>query len=111
MLIVSQNLPKRAKTSINNRLSVFLAGSWDTATFITSYLPIALFFVLFFGFKIIKRAKSVSYEDMDLVTGNREGIVKEDPVPPRYCREDLRKSIGRRFHFDCSRIKPMYMRR
>lgn len=47
---------------------VFLADSWDTATFVTSYLPIALYFVFFFGYKMIMRSKFIKYEEMDFET-------------------------------------------
>ena len=74
-----------------NGFPVFLAGNWDTATFVTSYLPIALFFVLFFGYKLIKRTKFIRYEDMDFVTGNREGIVEHEDPPKNWVEKVWRK--------------------
>lgn len=50
---------------------VFLADSWDNATFVTSYLPIALYFVFFFGYKMIMRSKLIKYEEMDFETVRR----------------------------------------
>lgn len=67
---------------ITNGFSVFLAGSWDTATFVTSYLPIALFFILLAGHKIFVRSKWVNYDEMDFWTGNRVGI-EEYEAPPK----------------------------
>lgn len=71
--------------SQTNGFSVFLARpegvGFDWATFWTSYIPIILFFILLLGFKVVKRPKMIRYEEMDFITGNREGIVEEDPVP------------------------------
>ncbi|KAL1413209.1 hypothetical protein Q8F55_000961 [Vanrija albida] len=43
---------------------VFLAGAWDTPTFITTYLPIILFPVVYGGHKAWTRCRVVRYEDM-----------------------------------------------
>ncbi|TXT16043.1 hypothetical protein VHUM_00546 [Vanrija humicola] len=43
---------------------VFLKGAWDTPTFITTYLPIMLFPVVYGGHKLWTRCKVVPYEDM-----------------------------------------------
>lgn len=44
-------------------------GTFDAATFVTTYLPIPIFFILLIGFKLVKKTKIVSYHDMDFVTG------------------------------------------
>ncbi|EIM81052.1 amino acid transporter [Stereum hirsutum FP-91666 SS1] len=49
--------------------SVFLKGNWDTASFITNYLPIPIFIILYFGYKFWYKTKIVSLEEMDFVTG------------------------------------------
>lgn len=49
--------------------SVFLKGNWDTATFVTNYLPLILFPILYIGWKIKTRVPIVKPADMDFVTG------------------------------------------
>ncbi|KAF8583563.1 hypothetical protein K439DRAFT_1505471 [Ramaria rubella] len=48
--------------------SVFLRGSWDTAGFITNYLPIPVFIILYFGYKIAHKTKIIPVDEMDFVT-------------------------------------------
>ena len=48
---------------------VFLKGNWNTASFITNYLPIPFFFCMFFGYKIWFKTKFIRASDMDFVTG------------------------------------------
>lgn len=47
---------------------VFLKGKWDTATFVTNYLPLALFPVLYFTAKLWRRSVILKPEEMDFVT-------------------------------------------
>jgi amino acid transporter len=42
---------------------------FDHATFITDYLPVWLFPVIYFGYKFIKKTRVVCAEEMDFVTG------------------------------------------
>ena len=49
--------------------NVFLHGKWNTASFITNYLPVPVFFCLFFGYKLRNRTKWIHSCDMDFVTG------------------------------------------
>lgn len=35
----------------------------------TTYLPIPIFFILLVVYKLVKKTKTVKYEDMDFVTG------------------------------------------
>lgn len=44
-------------------------GTFDAATFVTTYLPIPVFFILFVVYKLVKKSKFVKYEDMDFVSG------------------------------------------
>lgn len=44
----------------------FLHGHWDTETFISSYLNIPIWFGLYFGYKLIKKTKIVSLEEMPI---------------------------------------------
>ncbi|KZT68767.1 hypothetical protein DAEQUDRAFT_727412 [Daedalea quercina L-15889] len=64
--------------------AVFLKDSWDTATFITHYLPFALFPILYVGAKLWKRVPMVRPENMDFVTNVKEieAETYDDP-PPR----------------------------
>lgn len=44
-------------------------GTFNSASFVTAYLPIPIFFILLVVYKLVKKTKIVSYEDMDFVTG------------------------------------------
>ncbi|WVF69298.1 hypothetical protein IAT40_004074 [Kwoniella sp. CBS 6097] len=48
--------------------SVFLHGKWDTATFITNYLPLWLFPIFFFTYKFIKKTRWIKSTEMDFVS-------------------------------------------
>lgn len=64
--------------------SVFLEGNWNTANFVTNYLPIAVFVVLFFGYKLIVRSKLIPLTEVDLISGIREieyEAEQDDAVP------------------------------
>ena len=63
--------------------TVFLKDNWDTGTFITNYLPIALFPILFFGWKFFKKTKMVKPHEMDFVSdiAEIEAVVWEDDEP------------------------------
>lgn len=62
---------------------MFLKDSWDTATFVTTYLPLILFPILYIGAKLWKRVPPHRAEDMDFVSGLKE--IEEDscvtPLP------------------------------
>ena len=49
--------------------SVFLKGSWNTASFVTNYLPVPVFFCLYFGYKFWYGTKWIRASEMDFVTG------------------------------------------
>lgn len=49
--------------------TVFLKDQWDTPTFVTNYLPIFTFPVLWIGWKLLKRTKFVRAHEMDFVSG------------------------------------------
>lgn len=51
---------------------VFLKDSWDTASFVTNYLPLILFPILYVGAKLWKRTPMHRPEDMDFITGLKE---------------------------------------
>ena len=51
---------------------VFLTGHWDTALFVTNYLPLMVFPVLYFGARFYLRVKPVRASEMDFVTDTKE---------------------------------------
>ena len=52
--------------------TVFLKGNWDTATFLTNYLPFILFPVLYIGSRVAYKVRPVKPVDMDFVTNIAE---------------------------------------
>jgi yeast amino acid transporter len=52
--------------------SVFLKGSWDTATFVTNYLPLVLFPIFYFTARYINGVPLVKPADMDFKSGLAE---------------------------------------
>ncbi|EMD35788.1 hypothetical protein CERSUDRAFT_96012 [Gelatoporia subvermispora B] len=66
--------------------SVFLKDEWDSATFVTKYLPLMLFPVLYIAWKIKTGAPIVKPEDMDFVTGLKETEAEcyEEPPPKNW---------------------------
>lgn len=49
-----------------------IAGGWDLAGFLTSYIPFPLFFGFFLFWKIVKRTQWRRAEDADIFTGKAE---------------------------------------
>ncbi|ODO10069.1 hypothetical protein I350_02295 [Cryptococcus amylolentus CBS 6273] len=74
--------------------SVFLKDNWDTATFVTNYLPIWLFPILWIGYKLIKKTHFVRASEMDFLTGLAE-IEAEcyEEAPPKNWVEKVWSSI------------------
>jgi len=64
--------------------SVFLKGNWNVANFVTNYLPLVLFPILYIGARIWRRVPVVAPADMDFVSGIAE-IEADcyDEPPPR----------------------------
>jgi yeast amino acid transporter len=64
--------------------AVFLKGEWNTATFVTNYLPFALFPILYIGAKFFYRQPIVKAQDMDFISdiARIEAEDHDDP-PPR----------------------------
>ncbi|KAI0639339.1 amino acid permease [Trametes polyzona] len=63
---------------------VFLRGKWQTDKFVTTYIPLVLFPILYFGAKIYNRVPMVKPQDMDFVTGLKEIEAETyDEPPPR----------------------------
>ncbi|KIJ33448.1 hypothetical protein M422DRAFT_264552 [Sphaerobolus stellatus SS14] len=47
---------------------VFLSGNWDQASFVTNYLPIPVFAILYFEYKFWKKTKIAPFTEIDFVT-------------------------------------------
>jgi len=62
---------------------VFLKGGWDTATFVTNYLPFILFPILYVIWRLKTGIPSVKVADMDYITdiAEIEADTYEDPKP------------------------------
>ncbi|KZP02439.1 amino acid permease [Athelia psychrophila] len=67
-----------------NGFQVFLAGEWDVNIFITAYICLPIFLVLYVGYKVVVRPKFVRVEDMDFTTGRRELNDMEEEEDAKY---------------------------
>uniref|UniRef100_A0A0B7JSB6 Amino acid permease/ SLC12A domain-containing protein n=2 Tax=Bionectria ochroleuca TaxID=29856 RepID=A0A0B7JSB6_BIOOC len=68
-----------------NGFKVFVHGYWSVADFITSYIGVAIFAVLYIGHKFTIGAKdriALRPEEVDLHTGVEEIILQEKPALP-----------------------------
>lgn len=70
--------------------TVFLKDHWDAPTFVTNYLPLFVFPVLWVGYKLIKRTTWVRPMEMDFYTG-LEAIEADcyDEPPPKNLWEKI----------------------
>jgi amino acid transporter len=61
---------------------VFIDGHWSRQSFVSAYFNIPLIFVLYFGYKVWRKTKVISLEDMPI--RGFLAIAKDDPedVPP-----------------------------
>ena len=61
-----------------------MKDGWDTASFVTNYLPFILFPILYLGAKYWRKVPVVKAQDMDFVSGLAE-IEADcyDETPPR----------------------------
>ena len=55
-----------------NGFQVFLSKSWNVDDFITDYICLPVFFVLYLFWKIFTHSKFVRVQDMDFKIGRRE---------------------------------------
>lgn len=62
--------------------SVFLKNSWDTATFVTNYIPLVLFPILYLGSRWWKRAQVIDASEMDFQSGLAEIEAETYDEPP-----------------------------
>jgi len=69
---------------ITSGWQVFLRGNWKTDTFITNYLPLILFPIMYFGARFYYKTAPVKSHDMDFVSGVAEIEADSyDEPPPR----------------------------
>jgi amino acid transporter len=52
--------------------TVFINGHWAVDTFVTDYISIPLFAIVWLGYKLVTKSKTVSYATMDFHTGRRQ---------------------------------------
>ena len=63
---------------------MFLRGNWETDTFVTNYLPLILFPIMYVGARFWRRSRLVAPEDMDFQSGLAEvEAASYDEPPPR----------------------------
>ncbi len=63
---------------------MFINHAWDTATFVTNYLPFILFPIIYIGARIWWRSSFIAPEDMDFKSGLAEvEAASYDEPPPR----------------------------
>lgn len=80
--------------------AVFLKGNWATDTFVTNYLPLMLFPVLYIGSYLWHREGFRKPEDMDFKTGLAEvEAASYDEPPPRNWVERVWAWLVRALHF------------
>ena len=64
--------------------AVFLKDNWNTATFVTNYLPLIMFPIFYIGAKLWKRSSIVRASEMDFQSGLAEIEADTyDEPPPR----------------------------
>lgn len=74
---------------------VFIKGYWDTSSFVSNYLTVALFPIIWIGFKLFTKSKMISPKDMDFFTGVKEIIAAEIPEePPKNWLEKIGRWIA-----------------
>ncbi|KAI0824226.1 amino acid permease [Trametes gibbosa] len=79
--------------------AVFLKGKWATDTFVTNYIPLALFPILYISAKLYFRTPMVKPEDMDFITGLKEIEADSyDEPPPRNWVERVWQWLVRTFY-------------
>ncbi|RFU30926.1 hypothetical protein B7463_g5407, partial [Scytalidium lignicola] len=59
---------------------VFIHGEWNTETFVSSYINIPIIFVLYFGYKLIKKTKIVPLSELPI--RHFLDIANANPEPP-----------------------------
>jgi amino acid permease len=71
-------LQKETRNSVTNNPLQFC--SWDTETFISSYINIPIIFVLYFGYKFVRKTKIIPLQDIPI--RHFLDIANQNPEPP-----------------------------
>ncbi|KAJ5128844.1 hypothetical protein N7448_002557 [Penicillium atrosanguineum] len=74
---------------ITGGYSTFIKGHWDNETFVSSYINIPLFLILYFGYKFIHKTKIVPLEDIPIQPFI--DIANRNPEPQPKPKKGLRK--------------------
>lgn len=64
-------------------------NSWDTETFVSSYINIPIFFILYFGYKFVKKTSIVPLSELPVQ--HFIDIANANPEPPRKKATGLRR--------------------
>lgn len=62
--------------------SVFLRDNWDTADFVTNYIPLMFAPILFGVASFVMKSRFIKAEEMDFVTGLDEVLADTYDEPP-----------------------------
>lgn len=68
---------------------VFTKGSWSVETFITSYIGIPIFFICYFGWKLVKRTHIRNPAEIDLFSG--KAAIDAEYWPEQHPRNVMEK--------------------
>jgi len=77
---------------LTNGWEVFTKGNWNVTNFITAYIGVPIFFLLYAFWKIFKKSKWVAASDVDLWTGKAA-------IDNEYWPEQKPKNIVEKFWF------------
>ncbi|OAA68543.1 Amino acid/polyamine transporter I [Niveomyces insectorum RCEF 264] len=66
-----------------NGFAVFTHGRWSAQDFVSAYIGMPLFALLFFGWKLVKKTKIVPISEIDIYTGRVVGDERDSPVLPK----------------------------
>ena len=69
--------------------TILTVRSWDTETFVASYINIPIIFVLYFGFKFVKKTKIVPLDQVPVL--RYVEIAEQNPEPPAKPKTGLRR--------------------
>ncbi|OQD67614.1 hypothetical protein PENPOL_c003G03137 [Penicillium polonicum] len=74
---------------ITGGYSTFINGHWENETFVSSYINIPLFLILYFGYKFIRKTKIVPLEDIPIQPFI--DIANRNPEPEAKPKKGLRR--------------------
>ncbi|KAE8448125.1 hypothetical protein EG329_009890 [Mollisiaceae sp. DMI_Dod_QoI] len=67
----------------------FIHGHWDNETFVSSYINIPIFFILYFGYKFIRKTKIIPLDEIPI--RHFIAIANANPEPPAKIKTGLHK--------------------